>query len=115
MSTKNTEIDYEEFLKNNKPDSSKVRRGLQSRQERRKEHLETEKQKITIRLDTEVIESFKQLAPNGRGYQRLINQALHEWLNAKGVNELLEKKIEDLVGEAISSIREAVESSKPAR
>ena len=36
------------------------------------------KQQITLRIDADVIAWFKGQAPNGRGYQTNINQALRE-------------------------------------
>ena len=36
------------------------------------------KQQITLRIDADVIAWFKAQAPNGRGYQTNINQALRE-------------------------------------
>ena len=62
------------------------------------------KQRVTIRLDAEVIEGFKSLVEGERGYQSLINQALREWLTASSVSQLVEAKIERLVEDARAEI-----------
>ena len=86
MDTKDAEFDYHGHMKHSAPDQKKIRRGPQARQRRR----ETAKSRITIRIDSEVVDQFKQLVPSGQGYQSLMNQALRDWLVAQGVKELLQ-------------------------
>ena len=107
MNTTNKEFDYEDYVKHNAPNPAKIRRGLDALREKR----EAAKTKITIRIDEDVVEQFKQLVPEGRGYQSLINQALHEWLAAQGVKELVREEITGLVNRAVSSIESAVQTS----
>ena len=38
------------------------------------------KQQLTLRLDSDVVDWFKQRAPNGEGYQTRINSALREYV-----------------------------------
>ena len=38
------------------------------------------KQQLTLRIDADVIAWFKSHAPNGEGYQTLINRALREYV-----------------------------------
>ena len=38
------------------------------------------KQQITLRLDADVVNWFKEQAPDGRGYQTKINRALREYV-----------------------------------
>ena len=73
------EFDYQTYAKEHPPDPSKLQRGSSARHQRR----ETAKGRITIWIDHEVLEQFKQLVPDGQGYQSLINQALREWLAAR--------------------------------
>ena len=45
------------------------------------------KQQITLRIDADVIAWFKAQAPNGRGYQTNINQALREHVQRSARSE----------------------------
>jgi uncharacterized protein (DUF4415 family) len=54
------------------------------------------KQQVTIRLDADIVERFKQLAGEDGSYQSLINRALHDWLEAQSVGGLLRGEIEEL-------------------
>ncbi len=100
MSTKKTEeeFDYQAFAKQHKPDPKKLHRGRAAREQRRA----TAKERITIRIDEDVLAQFRDLAPDGRGYQALINRALREWLTAQGVKELIRSELHDVVKKAVS-------------
>ncbi|MBI4641814.1 MAG: BrnA antitoxin family protein [Candidatus Tectomicrobia bacterium] len=95
-------------MRENLPDQAKINRGPQARQRRR----EVTKARITIRLDEEVIEQFKQMVPEGQGYQSLINQALREWLAAQGVKELIGKELPAIIEKAVSSLQAKKQPSK---
>ena len=41
------------------------------------------KQQITLRLDADVVNWFKEQAPDGRGYQIKINRALREYVKQR--------------------------------
>ena len=41
------------------------------------------KQQITLRLDADVVNWFKEQAPDGRGYQTKINRALREYVKQR--------------------------------
>jgi uncharacterized protein (DUF4415 family) len=97
---KDKEFDYQAYMRNNPPDPAKIHRGSQMRERRR----EMAKARITICIDEDVIEQFKQLVPEGRGYQSLINQALREWLSAQGVKELIRKELPEMIAEGIQQI-----------
>ena len=64
---------------------------------KRQPPAEVVKQRITIRIDEDVLQEFRQLVPDGRGYQRLINQALREWLIARDVKELVRNELRDII------------------
>lgn len=83
------------------PNPEAATRGPKARELRRKTLL---KQRVTIRLDAEVIEQFKALAPDGCGYQGLINEALRDWLSAGRVTELVRAEIEGLCDQAAEKI-----------
>ncbi|MCZ6679204.1 MAG: BrnA antitoxin family protein [Candidatus Poribacteria bacterium] len=99
--TKDKEFDYQAHMRENAPDSTKIHCGQGARQERRK----VEKTRITIRVDAEIVEQFKQMVPHGRGYQSLINQALQEWLAARGVKELLKEELPSILLKLVSEIQ----------
>ncbi len=51
------------------------------------------KERITIRIDRDVLEWFRSLSPNARGYQSRINQALREYMQngIKSMEEIMRK------------------------
>ena len=54
---------------------------------RRNPYYRPVKQQLTLRLDADVIAWFKRQTPDGRGYQRCINQALREYVEAQEKKE----------------------------
>lgn len=63
---------------------------------KRLEQAAERKQQVTIRLDADIVERFKQLAGPDGSYQSLINRALHEWLEAQSVGRLLRTELDEL-------------------
>ena len=99
MSTKKSAgFDYQSDARKQGPNVRLTRRGT----ERRSNTSEVSKQRITIRIDDEILEQFKQLVPSGRGYQSLINHALREWLAARGVKELVREELREVIEEVVS-------------
>lgn len=51
------------------------------------------KERITIRIDRDVLEWFRSLSPNSRGYQSRINQALREYMmnGIKSMEDVMRK------------------------
>ncbi len=90
------DFDYQAHYNNTSPDKSTLQSSQQARQQRRS----MAKQRITIRLDQDVLEEFKHMA-NEEGYQTLINQALRQWLEAQSVKELLRQDLPSLVSQAV--------------
>ena len=76
-----------------------MQRGTEARTRRR-----AAKDRITIRIDRDVLDQFKELATEGRSYQRLINGALREWLAARGVKELIREELEGLTERVVSAV-----------
>ena len=95
-------FDYEEHSCTHPPDPTEVRRGTSAREARRA----ATKQRITIRLDEDILEEFKALVPDGRGYQALINTALREWLAARDVRKLIREDLREVVREALREGRD---------
>lgn len=52
------------------------------------------KQQITARFDADLIAQYKELAGEG-SYQRLMNQALREWLEERHTEEMVRKVIRE--------------------
>ena len=83
------EFDYQAHFKAHPPETSRMTVGPQTRLARR-----TAKQRITLRVDEDILEKFKELSA-GHGYQSLINQALREWLTANDAKTLILQMLED--------------------
>jgi uncharacterized protein (DUF4415 family) len=95
-------FDYEEYSRTHAPDPAEIRRGTAARRSRRA----ATKQRITIRLDEDILEEFKALVPEGRGYQALINTALREWLAARDLRQLIREDLREVVREAVREGRD---------
>lgn len=63
------------------------------------------KQRITIRLDADIIEHFKEQVKGGGNYQSLINQALREHIEHH--NEHLEDVFRKVIREEMQAIKTA--------
>ena len=106
MSTKNSSRDEldklcEEF------DFSRMKHGKEALKVRQERLLKAaaKKGRITIRLDLDILETFKELAGDG-AYQSLINSALRDWLAARSVKELLEKELPNLIAKHSATQKE---------
>jgi uncharacterized protein (DUF4415 family) len=79
----------------------------------RRERLRTlasTKERITIRIDSDILAQFRQLAHEGGGsYQTLINRALGEWL----LGDRFERAIEQLREEMETTLRNGMVSDPP--
>jgi uncharacterized protein (DUF4415 family) len=95
------EFDYQSSMRQSTPEARQIRRGTRERELRRA----GAKERITIRIDHDVLERFKDLAPQGQGYQSLINEALREWLSARGVKELIREELEEMTEKVVSAVR----------
>ena len=95
------EFDYPRHVNQHGVEVKKVSRGTRAREMRRA----GVKERITIRIDQDVLERFKELAPQGQGYQSLINEALRDWLSARGVKELIREELEEMTEKVVSAIQ----------
>ena len=93
------EFDYQAFVKENPPDPAKIVRGKDARQQR----LEAAQEKMTIRIDKDILAKFKKLASKEHGHEELINQVLRDWLSAKDIKELVRDELQQIVQRAFSS------------
>lgn len=75
--------DYQTYIRKNSPDSAKIRRGTNARKER----FESVQIKNPVCIDEDILKHFQRLASEGQGCERLINQALREWLSFRNVEK----------------------------
>jgi uncharacterized protein (DUF4415 family) len=61
------------------------------------EPLPAGKTRITIRLDDDIIDWFRQTADQSGGgnYQTMINQALHEYIDRQSLEDLLRRVVRE--------------------
>lgn len=98
--TTDPDRDYVEHVRTQAPDRSHVTRGPE---ERRRRHAKATKERVTIRLDSDVLRSFRELTGDaqGKGYQTLVNQALRDWLMAQGLHELVREEVRRALNEEL--------------
>lgn len=104
MSTKKNTQDELKELKD-QFDFSRIRSGKEALEARRSRQLTAKKNRITIRLDQDILAGFRELAGDG-AYQPLINQALRDWLTAQSVKELIREELTALISEHLTSPNE---------
>lgn len=98
---KDDDFDYQAHMRTNPPDPAKIQRGTEARKQR----FESAITKFAVRIDEDILEQFKQIVPPGETFERLINQALREWLSAKGVKELVHAELQQALQMMLSSIQ----------
>jgi uncharacterized protein (DUF4415 family) len=101
--TDKKEFDYQAYMKGNSPDRSKVHRGTDARKRR----FEKTIMKDNVRIAEDILEEFRQFTPQGEEYEKLINQALREWLSAKNMKELIRSELQQMVQQAFASAQAA--------
>jgi uncharacterized protein (DUF4415 family) len=101
--TKDKAFDYQTYMRQNPPDAEQIQRGPEARQKGR----EMAKSKITIRIDPDILEQFKQMVPEGQGYQRLINQALREWLMTRDMRDVVRQELRAMSAQLVDAVKEA--------
>ena len=97
------DFDYQNHMIEHPPPADSIHRGTTARQTRRDA---VTKDRITIRIDADVIEQFKQRAPDGQGYQSLINRALREWLAAQDIKQVVREEFKTMTAEVVACIQE---------
>jgi len=66
---------------------TKIQRGAKARKQR----FEGAMKKFSVLIEEIIFEQLQQLVRVGWDYQKLINNALQEWLSAKGIKGLVRK------------------------
>ena len=100
MSSKE-EFDYQAYTRTHPPDVSKIQRGADARRQR----FEAAQKRQTIRIDEDVLDEFRQLTPPDQDDEKLINQALREWLSAQNVKELVREELHQMLQTALTSMQ----------
>jgi uncharacterized protein (DUF4415 family) len=96
---KDKEFDYQAYTKEHPPETAKIRRGLDARKQR----FEAARMKTAVRIEKDILEQFQQIAQTGQDHEKLINQALREWLSAKDLKALIRTDLREIVEQALSS------------
>lgn len=99
-------FDYQASMRETPPDPAKIRRGTADRQQR----FEAAMMRFAVRIDEDLLKEFRQLASEGQTCEQLINQALREWLAAKGMSEMLRAEIQLAVRQSLSATQLHLES-----
>ncbi len=108
MSTINDdEFDYPAYTRNNPPDPTKIRRGIEAHRQR----IEAAMKRPAIRVEQELLAQFQELAAPGQSAEQAINQALREWLAAKGLNEMIRAELQEAVQRAF--VQAGIELQRP--
>ena len=111
MSTiKDEDFDYQTYMRENPPDPLKIQRGLKARKER----MEAALKKLSFRIDKDIIDQFQQLVSPGQDCGKLINQALREWLSAKGVKDLVRTELQQVLQDVLYSYQDEMGAMKIA-
>jgi uncharacterized protein (DUF4415 family) len=103
MSTikKDEDFDYQTYMRENPPDPAKIQRGLEARRQR----FEATMKKLSVRIERDIFDQFQKLASPDQDCGKLINQALREWLSAKGIKELIRTELRQVVRSEFSSFQ----------
>src|SRR5262249_22722444 len=88
--------DYQAHMRQVATDPKKIVRGKHAREERRARS----KERITIRIDRDVLERFKDVSPEGQGYRIVNNDAVGDCGNARGGKELIREELERCLNHA---------------
>jgi len=100
-------FDYPAYTRETPPDPAKILRGTAERQRRFDEAM----MRLAIRIDEDVLQQFHRMAAEGQSVERLINQALREWLSAQGMRELVRVEIQRAVQQSLSSAQTGMTST----
>jgi uncharacterized protein (DUF4415 family) len=97
--TEDDTFDYQAWMRETPPDPTKIHRGTAERERR----FAAAMLRRAVRIDEDLLQEFRQLAAEGQSYEQLINQALREWLSAKGMKELVRAEIQQMVQQSLSA------------
>lgn len=100
---KDEEFDYQAYTRDNPPDPEKIQRGPEARKQR----LEAARLRSAIQIDEDVLQRFRQMIQEGQSYERVINQALRDWLSARDAKELVRNELRQMVQQTLSSMQAA--------
>lgn len=108
MSTiKEEDFDYQTYTREHPPDPSKIHRGTRDRRQRFER-----KMKSMVHIDADILEQFEALSSEEHQCEELINRALHDWLYAKTMKELVRDELREVIQQVILSSPQLVQQSK---
>lgn len=92
-------FDYQAYTRENPPDPAQIRRGTADRRQR----FDAAMMRLAVRIDEDLLNQFRQLATEEQSSEQLINQALREWLAAKGMQEMVRAEIQLAVRQSLGA------------
>src|SRR5215210_7748554 len=95
---------YQTYMREHEPDLTKIRRGPELFEERRR-RMEAGAKRPTVRLDEEVAKELQPLVTEGQTYNQIVNQALREWLAAREMKELVREEIQHAFQQAVLAMQ----------
>jgi hypothetical protein len=101
----NEEIDYQAYMRETPPNPALIARGVEARQQR----WQAAMAKTAVCIDKDLLQQFGELVPAGQSCESLINQALREWLFAKGMKEMLRAEVQLAVRQSMLAVQPAAE------
>lgn len=99
------DFDYPAYTRETPPDPARIVRGVEARQQRWAAAME----KSAVRIDKDLLQQFRELVPEGQSCDAIINQALREWIFAKGMKEMLRAEVQLAVRQSMSAVQAAAE------
>ena len=106
--TNDDEFDYPAYTRNNPPDPTKIRRGIEARRQR----VEAVMKRPAVRVDEDILAQFQENLSPGQSAEQAINQALREWLSAQDMKELIRTELQDAVHQAFIQVGVDLQQSK---
>lgn len=98
--TNDDDFDYPAYTRDNPPDPTKIRRGIEARRQR----IEAAMKRPAIRIDEDILAQLQRLIAPGQTAEQVINQALREWLSAQDMRELLRTELQQAVQRAFMQV-----------
>src|SRR5215210_5553144 len=98
---------YQTYMREHEPDLTKIIRGPELHEHRRRRMEEAAAKRPTVRLDEDVAKELRPLTNEDRTYGQVVNQALREWLAAKEMKELVREEIQLAFQQAVLAMQSA--------
>jgi hypothetical protein len=101
----NEEIDYQAYMRETQPNPALIVRGAEARQQR----WQAAMAKPGVQIEEDLLQQFRQMIPAGQSCESIINQALREWLFAKGMKEMVRAEVQIALRQSLSAVQQTAE------